>query len=190
MHRTRADCRRSICGSRSLLSAIANSSIAEGLSLFWREPRANASFAGTRTLRRSPLPSQQQVERSGPAVSWLGGRDRENPPAQPGLFEPARHRAFQHAGPVRTETAPGDDQHAASADLVRSHDEADEFAMGFGLGHAMEIETRLDRMEAALQPLGIGPIDAGESIERLLNLARRGTGLGPGGCALQRRRGP
>jgi len=59
--------------------------------------------------------------------------------------------------------------------------------MGFGLGHAMEIETRLDRMETALQPLGIGSIDTGVSVQRLPNLTRDGTSLGPGGCALQRR---
>jgi hypothetical protein len=54
----------------------------------------------------------------------------------------------------------------------------------------MEIETRLDRMVTALQPLGIGAIDAGVSVERLLNLARGWNGLVPGGRAWPRLRGP
>ena len=38
--------------------------------------------------------------------------------------------------------------------------------MRLGLGHSMKIETRLDRVQTALQPLGIGAIDPGKSIER------------------------
>ena len=53
--------------------------------------------------------------------------------------------------------------------------------MGFGLGHAVKIEARLDRMEAALQPLGIGPVDSGETVQRRLNLFRGWIDLGPRG---------
>src|SRR5271169_1907925 len=188
MHRTRADFRRSICGSKSLLSAIVNSSIEESLPLFWRERRANASLAGTGTVRRSSLPAQQQVDGTGAAVAGLGRCNRKNSPAQPGRFEPARHRALEHARTIRTEPAPGDDQHAAPPLPVRSPDKVDEFPMGFGLGHTVEIETRVDRVEAALQPLGVGSVDTRKSVERLTSRTRSEDSRGLR-YALLRRRG-
>src|SRR6516165_9944122 len=38
--------------------------------------------------------------------------------------------------------------------------------MRFGLGPSVQIETGLDRVEAALQPLGVGPVDPRKMVQR------------------------
>jgi hypothetical protein len=37
--------------------------------------------------------------------------------------------------------------------------------MGLGLDHSVQIEPAFDRVETALQPLGIGPVYPGEAVE-------------------------
>ena len=69
-------------------------------------------------------------------------------------------------GPVRAETAPGDHQHAAAVALIRGLDKIDQLAMRFGLSAAVQVEPRLDRTQTALQPLGVGPVDAGKTLDR------------------------
>ena len=44
-------------------------------------------------------------------------------------------------------------------------DERGERVMSLGLGHAVQIETGLDRMEATLQPFGIGPVDPSKMVQ-------------------------
>ena len=44
-------------------------------------------------------------------------------------------------------------------------DERGERVMRFGLGLSVQIETGLDRVDTALETLGIGPVDPGEMVE-------------------------
>ena len=61
----------------------------------------------------------------------------------------------------------GDDQNAAPAGGARAATtKPGERTVRLGLGHAVQIEPRLDRAAAALQPFGGGAIDPGEPVER------------------------
>ena len=111
------------------------------------------------------LPAQQQVERAGTSVARLGRRHREDFLPQPGFFEPARNGTPEHPRPARTETAAGDNQHATPSGLGRAMDKRGERVMRFGLSFSVQIETGLDRVAAALETLGVGPVDSGEMVE-------------------------
>ncbi len=39
--------------------------------------------------------------------------------------------------------------------------------MRFGLRHAVEIQPRLDLVQATFEPFGIGTVDPGKAVERL-----------------------
>ena len=98
-------------------------------------------------------------------MARLRGRDCQELPPQHGLFEPSRNRAFQHARPVGTETSTGDDQDTAKSGIARGMNKCEECTMRLGLRHAVQVEARLDPVEAALQPLGVGAVDPGEAIK-------------------------
>jgi hypothetical protein len=110
--------------------------------------------------------AQQQVSRTGAAMPRLGRCRRENVRPQLRLLEPTRHRALEDTRPVRAESAPGDDEDTAAAGGARSRDKGDELPMRLGLGHSMQIELCLDRVQAAFQPLSICTIDSSEAVER------------------------
>ena len=48
---------------------------------------------------------------------------------------------------------------------ARRGDKGSERPMRLGLSHSVKIETCLDPVQTALQPLGVGPVDAGKTIE-------------------------
>jgi len=111
------------------------------------------------------MPTQQHVERPRAPVPRLRCRDGEDLPPQLRLFEPPRDRAFEHPWPAWTKTSAGDDEHAAPAGVSRLADKHREGAMRFGLGHSVQIEAVLDRVEATLQTFGTRPVDPGEAIK-------------------------
>jgi len=111
------------------------------------------------------MPAQQQVERSRAPVPRLRRRDGEDLPPQLRLFEPPWDRALEHPWSARTETSAGDHQDAAPSGVSRLADKHREGAMRFGLGHSVQIEAVLDRVEATLQTFGTRPIDPGEAIK-------------------------
>src|SRR5215469_18526056 len=98
-------------------------------------------------------------------MARLRGRDCQDLPPQHGLFEPSRNRAFQNARTVGTEASTGDDQDTAKSRIARGMNKCEECTMRLGLRHAVQVETRLDPVEAALQPLGVGAVDPGEAIK-------------------------
>lgn len=108
--------------------------------------------------------SEQQVERGGAAVLRASRRDRQDMAAEIGFVQPARHGALQDA--AAHAAMPGDNEDAAAAGGARARNKAGERAVRLGLGHAMQIEARLDIALAAAQPLGGGAVDTGEAIER------------------------
>ena len=93
-----------------------------------------------------------------------GRGDCEHMPAHLGLVKPARHGALQDA--AADPAMAGDHQNAASAGGARPGNKTEQRVMRLGLGHAVQIEARLDRAAAAFQPLGGGAINAGELVER------------------------
>ncbi len=93
-------------------------------------------------------------------MTRLGRGDRQDAAAQPSLREPTRDRVLQHARTVGTKPASRDYQHAPPPTPAASLDKFNQLAMGFGLRTAMQIEPRLYRMTATLQPLGVGAVDA------------------------------
>ena len=111
------------------------------------------------------MPAQQQIERARAPVPRLGRRDREDFSSQPCFFEPARNGTLEHPRPAWTETPAGDDEHAAPPGVRFAVDERGESAMRFDLSLSVEIEAGLDRVEATLQPFGIGPVDPRELVE-------------------------
>ena len=60
--------------------------------------------------------------------------------------------------------------------------------MSLGLGHSVQIETCLDLVQAALQPLGICAVDPGKAIKSRRPVARQAWGVPrPGRSALRQR---
>ena len=59
-----------------------------------------------------------------------------------------------------------DDEQTALSRLMGSRDKGGECSMSLGLRHSMQIESCLDCVQTALQPLGVGAVDPGEAIER------------------------
>src|ERR1700759_3345744 len=107
-------------------------------------------------------------------MSGLRRGDRQNAAPQPGFAQTARPRPLQHARTVRAEPAPGDYQHTTAAVAVAGLDKFDQSTMRFGLSQAVQVEPRLDWTQTALQPLGIGPVDAAEVLDRgLMGLGQR-----------------
>ena len=92
------------------------------------------------------------------------GGDRQHIAAQIGLVQPTRYGALQNA--AAHAAMPGDHEDAAPASGARGRDKPRQRAMRLGLGHAVQIEARLDRAAATAEPLGGGAIDAGELVER------------------------
>ena len=120
------------------------------------------------------MPAQQQVERARAPVARLRRRDREDFSPQPDFFQPSRNGTPEHPRAAWTETSAGDHEYAAPPGFRRAVDEGGERVMRFGLGLAVQIETGLDRVVAALETFGIGPVDPREMVKR------RGPNLRPG----------
>jgi hypothetical protein len=120
------------------------------------KPRLNAGLSAA---------AQQQVSCAGATVLRLRRRDRQDMPPQLRLLQPARNRALQDPRPVRAESSSGDDENAAVPGITRRQDKIGEGPMRFGLGPSMQIEACLDLVPAALQPFGIGSVDAREPVE-------------------------
>src|SRR5947208_2636089 len=95
-------------------------------------------------------------------------------PAQGGFGEPARRRRFENA--ATHPAMSGDHEHATPAGGARAVNEIVERYVRLGLGHAVQVEPRLDGALTALQPLGISPVDAGETVERRLGRRLRDYG--------------
>jgi len=109
-------------------------------------------------------PAEQEIEGAGAAMLRPRRGDRQHIAAQIGFVQPARHGALQDA--AARPAMPGDDQNAAPAGGTRGGDKALERAMRLGLGHAVQVEARLDSAAAAAEPLRGGAVDTGELIER------------------------
>ena len=75
--------------------------------------------------------------------------------AELGQAQPLRHLAAQHAalGLAADLALAGDDKHEGEAIVMRPLQEAEQRVMGAHLGHAMQIEPRIDLAPAARQPL-------------------------------------
>jgi len=114
----------------------------------------------------SAAAAEQQIERAGTAMAWLSRRDCQDLPAQFRLLEPPRDRGFEDPRSVRTEPSSGNDEDATPAHVAGGLDEDRERAMGFGLGHSVQVEARLDGMATPPQPFGIGSVDPGKVVER------------------------
>src|SRR5205807_1152072 len=112
----------------------------------------------------APMPAEEQIERARAPIPRPRRRDRKDLSSQPLLFEPSRHRKLEHPWPAGTEAPAGDDQNTAPPGVVRPVNERGEHAMRFGLGHPVQIEPCLDRVETTLQSLCVGPIDPGEAV--------------------------
>jgi hypothetical protein len=107
--------------------------------------------------------------------------DRQHMAAQTRLMQPARHRALQDA--AAHAAMAGDDEDAAAAGGAGTHDKALQRAMRLDLGHAMQIEPRLDVALAAAKALGGGAIDPGEAVERQRGRRLQRLGHSGGGIA-------
>src|SRR5271166_1637877 len=105
MHSTRADCRRSINGIRSALSAIGSSEAVVGAAVFVERTAQECKDYVYRS-GISALAAKQHIERTGAAMSRLCRGDGQDAAASANLGQPPRHRALQHAGPLRTEPSP------------------------------------------------------------------------------------
>src|SRR5216683_3815846 len=67
------------------------------------------AIARNASVRRvSPVPVQQQVDRAGTSVVWLGRCNREDMPPQLRFLQPPRNRALEHPRPAWAESPPGD----------------------------------------------------------------------------------
>ena len=115
----------------------------------------------------SAMAPEQHIEGTGAAMLRLRCGHGQNAAASPGLGQPSRHRIFQHARPLWAEPPSGDDQQAAPAALIGGLDKFDQLAMRFGLRQPMQVEPGFNRMQPALQPLGVGAVDAGEPLDRV-----------------------
>lgn len=98
-------------------------------------------------------------------MARLGWRNCKDQSPQLWLFEPPRKRPFEDPRPAGTQPPSGDDEQAAPSGLVGSRDKGGQCSMGLGLRHSMQIESCLDFVQTALQPLGVGAVDPGEAIE-------------------------
>ena len=113
----------------------------------FRRSRRSRSRARRRRHRAAgPSRSPSRCGRNAGSSSQRGTASRKMPP-------PAAPR------PVMTSTQRLPPARAAS-------DKAGERAMRLGLGHAVQVEPRLDRVLAALQPLGARAIDPGKAPRR------------------------
>ena len=80
------------------------------------------------------------------------------------FIEPTRHRRAQDA--TTHLATPRDDKDTTFASSTRAADKGSKGAMRLLLRHPVQVEASFNRMPAAFQPLGIGPIIAGRPIER------------------------
>jgi len=77
------------------------------------------------------------------------------------FLEPARHRGPEHPALGATQAFAGHHQQDAAPLFVRIRDEAIEGLVRLVLGHAVQIEHRLDRELATAQPLPQPAVQSG-----------------------------
>jgi len=99
-------------------------------------------------------------------MARLRGCDSQNASTQRGFFKPARYRALQNPRPVGAKPATRDNQHTAPAAAIADLDKFAQLTVRLGLGAAVEIESCLDGVEPALEPLGIGTVDTRKPFKR------------------------
>ncbi len=75
--------------------------------------------------------------------------------------QPARHRLAQDTLLTACATGTGDDQDRAITVALGMCQELTQASMGRLLGHAVQIERGIDRLEAALEPSQVCALDAG-----------------------------
>jgi len=80
------------------------------------------------------------------------------------FVKPARHRFAEH--PAAHTAAPGNHQNASLAVGSRAANERGEYPVRLTLGHSVQVESRVDVVLAALQPLRVGSVNAGEAVKR------------------------
>lgn len=98
-------------------------------------------------------------------MTRVGRCDRKDLPAQLRLFQPSRKRAPEDPRPTRTQSASRDDEHTAPSCRVRDCDEGRQRPVRLGLCHSVQVESRLDFVQTALEPLSIGAVYPGEAIK-------------------------
>ena len=155
-------------------------------------PRSARSWRRAHAERRHRSPPQQHIERAGAAILRLRRGRRRGRGARLGASFSQRGTArAQHAAAPCSAALAGDHQHAAPPGLCARAMKRVERAMRLGLGHAVQIEPRLDRRAAAPQPLGAAAVDAGVRSVRQLRraAARRGWRGAARGASCGRRRG-
>src|SRR5580692_3343550 len=153
----------------------------------WRlaAARSNAALAGSPPL----APPQPHVERAGAAMSGPRLLEAEHDRAQVGIAQPVRDEAAQHAllaepGLVSapTPTLARDDDDQAELLRLRLHEKAAQRRMGFGLGHAVQVEHAVDRWSPAREIALEASLQRGERLGRWRRGWRRGR-RGGGGLA-------
>src|SRR5262245_6566227 len=104
-----------------------------------------------------------QVERALPAVADMGGLEADHIGTEFGEAQPQRHLAAEHAALAVVIAAAnalaGDHQGEARAVALRPPQKADERGMRLALRHAVQIDARVDRLRAALEPRLEAPVE-------------------------------
>ncbi len=119
-----------------------------------------------RTFRISQRARDPYIERALAAMADMGFLEADHQRAEFRQAEPLRHLAAQHAalGIQATDLAlAGDDQHEGEPVMVGALQEGEQHPMGARLGHAVQIEPRIDVLPAARQ---LRPLAAADRRQR------------------------